>query len=121
MAYPNGGALCSPTTVSMLMTYWSRMLKRPELDHNVPDIVKAVYDPNWRGTGNWPFNTAYAGSYKGMRGYVTRMCDISEIEDWIVNGIPVGLSVSYDRLRGRASEAADTWWCASASRKAEIQ
>jgi len=103
MAYPNGGALCSPTTVSMLMTYWSRMLKRPELDHDVPDIVKAVYDPNWRGTGNWPFNTAYAGSYKGMRGYVTRMSDLSQIEDWIVNGIPIGLSVSYDRLRGRAS------------------
>jgi len=103
MAYPNGNELCSPTTVSMLMTYWSRICKRPELDHDVPDIVKAVYDPNWRGTGNWPFNTAYAGSYKGMRAYVTRMSDVSEIEDWIANGIPIGLSVSYDRLRGKES------------------
>jgi hypothetical protein len=103
MAYPNGGVLCSPTTVSMLMTHWARILKRPELDHDVPEIVSAVYDPNWRGTGNWPFNTAYAGSFKGMRGYVARMSDISEIEDWIANGIPIGLSVSYDRLRGRGS------------------
>ncbi len=103
MAYPNGGELCSPTTVSMLMTHWARVLNRPELDHDVPDIVKEVFDPNWRGTGNWPFNTAYAGSYKGMIGYVTRMSDISEIEDWIANGIPIGLSVDYDRLRGRTS------------------
>jgi hypothetical protein len=103
MPYPNGNELCSPTTVSMLMTHWARVLKRPELDHDVPDIVRAVYDPNWRGTGNWPFNTAYAGSYQGMLGYVTRMTDISEIEDWIANGIPIGLSVSYNLLRGRST------------------
>src|SRR5205085_7073433 len=101
MAYPNGNELCSPTTVSMLMTYWSRICKRPELDHDVPDIVKAVYDPNWRGTGNWPFNMAYAGSYRGMRAYVTRMSDVSELEDWIANGIPIGLSLCYNKLRGR--------------------
>ena len=101
MAYPNGGVLCSPTTVSMLMTHWSRALNRPEIDRDVPEIVKEVYDPNWRGTGNWPFNTAYAGSFKGMRGYVTRLSDISELEDWIARGIPVGLSVCYDRLRGK--------------------
>lgn len=102
MAYPNGNELCSPTTVSMLMTHWSRVLKRPELDHDVPEIVKAVYDPNWHGTGNWPFNTAYTGSYQGMLGYVTRLSDISEIEDWVANGIPIGLSVSYNLLRGRS-------------------
>ncbi len=101
MAYPNGKALCSPTTVSMMMTWWSRQLERPELDHDVPDIVKEVYDPNWHGTGNWPFNTAYAGSYRAMRGYVTRMSDVSELEDWIANGIPVGLSLCYDRLRAK--------------------
>jgi len=31
------------------------------------------------------------------------MSDIAEIEDWIANVIPVGLSVSYDRLRGKGS------------------
>lgn len=101
MAYPDGKVLCSPTTVSMIMTYWSHKLKRPELDHDVPDIVKAVYDAKWEGTGNWPFNTAYAGSYRGMRGYVTRMSDVSELEDWIASGIPVGLSLCYNKLRGR--------------------
>jgi hypothetical protein len=101
MAYPNGKVLCSPTTVSMIMTYWSQQLKRPELDHDVPDIVHAIYDAKWKGTGNWPFNMAYAGSYHGMRGYVTRMTSMSELEDWITMGLPVGLSVCSDRLHHR--------------------
>jgi hypothetical protein len=98
MAYPNGVALCSPTTVSMVMAYWARQLRRPELDHSVPDIVNAIYDAKWPGTGNWPFNTAYAGSFQGIRAYVTRMSDLSEMEDWIAAGIPVVLSVCADRL-----------------------
>ncbi len=101
MNYPNGGVLCSPTTVSMIMTYWSKQLQRPELDHDVPDLVKAIYDPVWKGTGNWPFNTAYAGSYPGMRAYVTRFTDLAEVEEWIAAGYPVGLSVCSDRLHRR--------------------
>jgi hypothetical protein len=101
MGYPNGRVLCSPTTVSMIMTFWSQQLKRPELDHDVPDVEKGVYDSNWRGTGNWPFNMAYAGSFKGLRAYVARLSDVSELEDWISEGFPVGLSVCYDRLRGK--------------------
>jgi hypothetical protein len=101
MKYPNGKVLCSPTTVSMLMSYWSQNLKRPELDHDVPEVTEGVYDGQWKGAGNWPFNTAYAGSFRGMRGYVARMTDVSELEDWIAAGIPVGLSVCYDRLRAK--------------------
>ena len=98
MAYTNGGVLCSPTTVSMVMAYWAKQLRRPELDHDVPDIVNAIYDAKWPGTGNWPFNTAYAGSYRGIRAYVTRLSDLSEVEDWIAAGIPVVLSACADRL-----------------------
>jgi hypothetical protein len=101
MAYPNGKVLCSPTTVSMLMSYWAQKLNRPELDHDVPDIVRAIYDAKWKGTGNWPFNTAYAGSYSGIRAYVARLTDLSEVEDWIAAGFPVGLSVCSDRLHHR--------------------
>jgi hypothetical protein len=36
-----------------------------------------------------------------MRAYVSRLSDVSEIEAWIVQGIPVGLSVDYDRLRAK--------------------
>ncbi len=101
MVYPNGNVICSPTTISMMMGFWAQRLHRPELDLEVPEIVKAVYDTNWKGTGNWVFNTAYAGSCQGMRAYVTRMTDLSELEDWIAGGFPVGLSLCYDRLRGR--------------------
>lgn len=101
MAYPNGRVLCSPTTVSMIMAYWAQQIKRPELDHDVPDIAAAIYDAKWKGTGNWPFNTAYAGSYHGIRAYVTRLSDLAEVEDWIAAGVPVALSVCSDRLHHR--------------------
>jgi len=104
MAYENGGVICSPTTVSMLLAYWSQRLDRPGLDQDVPEVVKGVYDPQWGGTGNWVFNTAYAGSFRGMRAYTTRLSDISEVEDFIVRGIPVGLSLCYNRLRGKSRE-----------------
>jgi hypothetical protein len=101
MGYPDGKALCSPTSLSMLMSYWSVCLNRPELDHDVPDIVKAIYDYKWEGTGNWSFNVAYAGSWPGIRSYVSRMSGLPELEDWIASGFPVALSVCYDRLRGK--------------------
>ncbi len=104
MAYENGGVLCSPTTVSMLLAYWSQRLDRPGLDQDVPEVVKGVYDPQWGGTGNWVFNTAYAGSFRGLRAYTTRLSDVSELEDFIARGIPVGLSVCYNRLRGKSRE-----------------
>src|SRR5262249_31903547 len=36
MVYPNGNVLCSPTTVSMLLSYWSQRLDRKDLDKDVP-------------------------------------------------------------------------------------
>ena len=102
MAYENGIVLCSPTTVSMLLAYWSQRLDRPGLDQDVPEVGKGVYDPQWDGTGNWVFNTAYAGSFRGLRAYTTRLSDVSELEDFIARGIPVGLSVCYNRLRGKS-------------------
>jgi hypothetical protein len=101
MDYTNGAVLCSATTTSMLLSFWSADLHRKELDQDVPEVVKAIYDFGWKGTGNWPFNTAYVGSFRGMRGYVTRMSDLAEVEDWIAAGIPVGLSVCSDRLHHR--------------------
>jgi len=104
MAYDNGDKLCSPTTVSMLLSYWSRKLGRPGLDGDVPEVVSGVFDPVWGGTGNWVFNTAYAGSFRGLRAYTTRLSDVSELEAFIARGLPVGLSLCYNRLRGRSRE-----------------
>ncbi|HMP84641.1 MAG TPA: peptidase C39 family protein [Verrucomicrobiota bacterium] len=104
MAHPDGEKLCSPTAVSMLLGFWSNKLKRPELDRDVPEIAAAVFDPNWPGMGNWSFNMAYAGSMAGMRGYVARLNNVRELEDWIAEGVPVGISVCYNRLRGKSRE-----------------
>ena len=102
MAYPNGKVLCSPATVSMIMAYWAQRLGRPELDESdVSGVASAVYDAKWGGTGNWVFNTAYAGSFDGMKGYVSRFSDLSEVEDWVAAGVPVALSVCSDRLHHR--------------------
>ena len=101
MAYPNGKVLCSPTTVSMLLSYWAARLEQPGLDKQVPEVAEGVYDLAWKGTGNWCFNVAYAGSLPKIRAYVTRLADVSEIESWISAGIPIGLSVDYDRLRAK--------------------
>jgi len=101
MAYPGGEVWCSPATLSMLLAHWSGVLHRPDLDRSVPEVVKEVFDPNWEGTGNWVFNTAFAGSGRGLRAYVTRFSDVTEIEDWIARGIPVGLSLCYNQLRGK--------------------
>lgn len=101
MLYPGGDVWCSPTTVSMLLAHWGRVLGRPDLDFSVPQVVREVFDPNWEGTGNWVFNTAFAGSLPGMRACVARLSDVAELEDWIAAGLPVGLSLCYNQLRGR--------------------
>jgi len=92
--YPEEKGWCSPTSLSMVLTYWGTALQRPELSRNVPDVAAAIYDSTMDGTGNWPFNTAYAGSFPGMRAYVARFDDISELEDWIAAGVTPILSVS---------------------------
>ena len=101
MDYPNGEELCSPATLSMLMGFWAQKLQRPDLDRHVPEIQTAIYDETWKGTGNWAFNTAYAGSFPGIRAYVTRFSDLTELEEWVACGLPVGLSVCYNKLRGK--------------------
>jgi hypothetical protein len=102
--YPEGAKIwCSPTSTSMILDYWSQKLNRPELSLTVPQVAHSVYDTVYKGTGNWPFNTAFAGTFPGLRGYVTRLTDVSELEDWIEAGIPVATSVSYNRLKGRGT------------------
>ena len=71
--YEGGGGWCSPTSLSMVLAYWSERLHRPELNQTVPDTAKAIADGLRGDTGNWPFNTAYAGHYPGIRAYVTRL------------------------------------------------
>lgn len=92
--YDGPGGWCSPASLSMVLAYWSARLHRPGLDRPVPEVAAGVNDPIYEGTGNWPFNTAYAGAFPGMRAYVTRLDGVAELEQWIAAGVPVILSVS---------------------------
>ena len=59
-----------------------------------------MWDPIYKGAGNWPFNTAYAGSFEGLSAYVSRFEGFGNLESWIEKGLPVICSVSFDLLRG---------------------
>ena len=104
MSYPGGNVLCSPTSVSMMLAHWAKVLGKGSLDKDVPEVQKGVFDPNWPGTGNWPFNTAYAGSFPELRAYVTRFGSVREVEDWVAAGIPVVTSVSLAMLKGKPNQ-----------------
>lgn len=97
-AYPEEEGWCSPTSLTMVLERWANVLNRPEMNLDVPQVAAAVYDEAYHGTGNWPFNTAFAGSFKGMRAYVTRFNCMSELERWIGRGIPVIISAPWGML-----------------------
>jgi len=101
VAYLDGQAWCSPTSVSMILGWWAQRLNRPELERDVPEVARGVDDPGWPGTGNWPFNTAYAGSFPKMRACACWLRDLRDVEKLIARGIPVVLSVNAPMLRGK--------------------
>lgn len=106
MTYPNGNVLCSPTTVSMLMKHWADQLNRPELDRDVPQVEEGAVDAGDPKTGNWPFSMAFAASLDPFTAYISRFRGISDLEHWIEAGIPVGCSVDYTLLQGKAGPKA---------------
>ena len=58
------------------------------------EVARRTYDAAYEGTGNWPFNTAYAAS-RGLSAFVTRLRSLSEAESLVAAGIPVIASVSF--------------------------
>jgi uncharacterized protein YvpB len=105
LSHPGGRDWCSPTSVSMVLAYWAAVRKRPELNMELSEVAAGVYDKNWPGTGNWPFNTAFAGKFDGLRACVTRLADVAELEAFVAAGIPPVCSVSYQLLHGKTSGA----------------
>ena len=90
MIYPGGGEVwCSPTSTSMILAYWG-------IQVTVPQAAKATYDRAYDGTGNWPFNTAYAGSL-GLKAFVARLPDLSAAERYIQAGLPLAVSLGWKK------------------------
>lgn len=98
--YGGGGeAWCSPTSLSMVLGYYGKLPTSlgwvgARTDPFVAEAARRTYDTAYGGTGNWPFNTAYAAS-RGLDAFVTRLRSLTEAEQLVAAGIPVITSVSF--------------------------
>ncbi|WP_028814030.1 peptidase C39 family protein [Streptomyces flavidovirens] len=102
--YDNGGeAWCSPTSSQMIIEYWGRGPSAEDLawvdpafeDPQVCHAARFTFDYQYSGCGNWPFNAAYAATYKDMSAVVTRLHSLTDLETLIRAGIPAITSQSF--------------------------
>lgn len=101
---PKGNVWCSATSVTMVMNYWAQTQNRPDWKTDVRATAAGVNDETWGGTGNWIFNTAFAGARTGLTGFCVRLRSFREVEDWISRGVPVVLSMSLNLLHGKPQD-----------------
>jgi hypothetical protein len=99
-----GEAWCSATSTAMVLDYYGAgptaletawvdpAYSDPQVDHSARSVFDYAYD----GAGNWPFNTAYAGS-RGLDAFVTRLRSLTEAEQFIKAGIPLVASLSFKK------------------------
>jgi len=97
-----GVAWCSPTSTSMVLRYFKAGPKAADYtwskyaDSQVDHAARYTYDYRYKGNGNWPFNTAYAGRY-GLDAFVTRLDNLRDAEAFIKKGIPVVASIAFGK------------------------
>ena len=103
--YGGGGeAWCSPTSTSMVLAYYKKLppstdyawVRRSYVDRVVDHSARMTFDHGYDGTGNWPFNTAYAAALTG-HAFVTRFADLRGVEQLVRAGIPVVTSITFAR------------------------
>jgi Peptidase_C39 like family len=96
-----GEAWCSPTSTEMVVEFWGRGPGPADLawvdpaiaDPSIAVAARSTYDASYRGTGNWPFNAAYAARY-GLDAFVTQLRSLAEAEQLIRAGIPLVASIA---------------------------
>ncbi|MFG3286930.1 peptidase C39 family protein [Streptomyces sp. NPDC048111] len=102
--YDNGGeAWCSPTSSQMIIEHWGRRPSRADLawvdpsyaDPQVCHAARGTYDYQYAGCGNWPFNAAYATTYRDLSAVVTRLGSLNDVERLVAAGIPAITSQSF--------------------------
>jgi hypothetical protein len=103
--YDGGGeAWCSPTSTSMVLAYYDALpapsayswVNPAYRDRFVDHAARMTFDYSFEGTGNWPFNTAYAANRTG-RAFVTRLRDLRDAERFVAAGIPVVASIEFGK------------------------
>ena len=87
MLHDGGEAWCSAASTAMLLAYWGR-------GRGVEHAARHTYDDAYGGTGNWPFNVAYAHRL-GLEGSVTCLRSLAEAEAHVRAGIPLAASLSF--------------------------
>jgi len=102
-----GEAWCSPTSTAMVLGYYHRLpgaksyrwVPAGHADPWVDATARLTYDHAYEGTGNWPFNTAYAARRVGPAGeaFVTRLRDLTDAELLVRAGIPPVISIAFGR------------------------
>ena len=96
-----GQAWCSPTSLAMVLRYYGALPSSAQtawvgshparvVDH----LARATYDYAYRGTGNWPFNTAYAAT-RVQQAFVTRLASLRDAERFVAAGIPLITSITF--------------------------
>ncbi|MEU3503297.1 peptidase C39 family protein [Streptomyces hundungensis] len=102
--YDNGGeAWCSPTSSQMIIEHWGREPDPADLawvdpsyrDPQVCQAARQTYDYQYKGCGNWPFNAAYAATYRELSAVVTRLGSLNDVETLVRAGIPAITSQSF--------------------------
>jgi hypothetical protein len=85
----------------MVIEYWGKRPSDADLawigshvDSQIDYAARYTYDVAYRGTGNWPFNSAYAGRF-GLDAYVTQLRSLNEAERYISARIPLVASISH--------------------------
>jgi Peptidase_C39 like family len=103
--YGGGGeAWCSPTSTSMVLAYYRKLppaasyawVRTSYVDRAVDHAARMTFDHGYDGTGNWPFNTAYAAGRTG-HAFVTRFASLRGVEQMVRAGIPVVTSITFGR------------------------
>ncbi|MBA2954465.1 peptidase C39 family protein [Nocardioides sp. MAH-18] len=98
-----GEAWCSPTSTAMVLGYYDALpgaaayswVPAGHPDPWVDHVARMTYDYAYEGTGNWPFNTAYAAT-RVDHAFVTRLRSLREAEELVRAGIPVVASIAFD-------------------------
>lgn len=87
----------------MIIEFWGRRasaaavgwVRKGYSDPQVCHAARSTYDAAYKGCGNWPFNAAYAATYRDMAGVVTRLTSLADLEVLVRAGIPAITSQSF--------------------------
>jgi hypothetical protein len=98
-AYPGERGWCAPASLAMLLAY-------RDYPVDVPIVAREVFDARYGGTGNWTFNTAFAGRL-GFPAAVMHLRDLGHAHAFVVDDIPLALSIAWGGRRdsGRPARA----------------